>query len=141
MRHFNRDSRDYNFVDKLEAGLVLTGSDAKSLRTQPAQFQNSSVTVQNGIPSLINLQIPLYKYSQGQTIDTTRTRSILLSQKQIAKLISYRNQKYMLIPISIYPKGKWFKVEIGIGRKLRKYDKRQKIRQRELKRSDGGDAK
>lgn len=135
MRHFNRDSRDYSFVDKLEAGLVLTGSDAKSLRTQPAQFRNSNVVIQNGIPSLINLQIPLYKYSQGQIVDTTRNRQLLLSQKQIAKLISYRNQKYMLIPIAIYPKGHWFKVEIGIGRKLRKYDKRQLIKSRDLDRS------
>lgn len=138
MRHFNRDSLDYNFVDKLEAGLRLTGADAKSLRTQPAQFRNSHVVIQNGIPSLINLQIPLYKYSQGQTIDTTRTRELLLTQKQIAKLISYRNQKYMLIPIAIYLKGHWFKVEIGIGRKMKKYDKRQKIREKDVKRHASG---
>ncbi|MFA6250851.1 MAG: SsrA-binding protein [Candidatus Shapirobacteria bacterium] len=135
MRHFNRDSLDYHFIDKLEAGLVLTGSDAKSLRTQTVHFQNSHVEIKNGLPSLINLQIPLYKYSQGQPVDTTRSRNLLLSQKQIAKLISYRNQKYMLIPISIYLKGKWFKVEIGIGRKLKKYEKREKIKLEDFKKS------
>lgn len=135
MRHFNRESRDYHFIDNIEAGLVLTGSDAKSLRTQTPQFANSKVEIQNGVPILFNLQIPLYKYSQGQVIDTTRSRNLLLSQKQIAKLISYRNQKYMLVPIAIYLKGKWFKVDIGIGRKLRKYEKRQQIKDRELKRS------
>ncbi len=135
MRHFNKESLDYHFIDKIEAGLALTGSDAKSLRTQNVQFANSKVEIQNGRPVIINLQIPVYKYSQGQTIDTTRTRSLLLSQKQIAKLISYRHQKYMLIPVAIYLRGKWFKVEIGIGRKIRKYEKRQKIKDRELKQS------
>lgn len=133
MRHFNRDSLDYKFTDKLEAGLVLTGSDAKSLRTQTVQFANSKVEIQNGIPILFNLNIPLYKYSQGQVVDTTRNRNLLLSQKQIAKLISYRNQKYMLIPIAIYHKGPWFKVEIGIGRKIKKYEKRQQIKAKEYK--------
>lgn len=135
MKHFNKDSRDYEFVDKIEAGLVLTGSDAKSLRTQTAQFANSRVEIANGIPILYNLHIPVYKYSQNQEVDITRERNLLLSQKQIAKLQSYRHQKYMLIPIAIYTKGKWFKVEIGIGRKMRKYEKREKIKAKELKRN------
>ena len=131
MRHFNRDSLDYKFIDKFEAGLVLTGSDVKSLRTQTVQFANSKVEIRNGQPILINLQIPLYKYSQGQVIDTTADRSLLLSEREIAKLISYRNQKYMLIPITIFLKGHWFKVEIGVGRKMRKYEKKEKLKARE----------
>lgn len=133
MRHFNRDSLDYHFIDKLETGLVLTGADAKSLRTQPAQFQNSQVVITNGIPEIINLKIPLYKYSQGQLIDTTRSRALLLAEKQIAKLQSYRRQKYMLIPIAIYSKGKFFKLEVGIGRKFKKYEKRQQLKEKEYK--------
>lgn len=132
MRHFNKESRDYQFIDKFSAGIALTGSDAKSLRTQTPQFANSKVDIQNGQPILSNLKIPLYKYSQGQTVDTTAERNLLLSQKEIAKLISYRNQKYMLIPIAIFLKGKWFKVEIGVGRKMRKYEKREKIKAREI---------
>ena len=133
MRHFNKESLDYKFVDKLEAGLVLTGSDVKSLRNQTVQFANSKVEIVNGIPVLFNLNIPLYKYSQGQVVDTTKNRNLLLSQKQIAKLISLRHQKYMIIPIAIYAKGKWFKVELGIGRKMRQYEKREKIKAREYK--------
>jgi SsrA-binding protein len=135
MRHFNRDSRDYHFTDKVEAGLVLTGSDVKSLRTQGVQFQNAHVVIENGLPQLINLNIPLYKFSQNQTIDTTRSRALLLSVSQIKKLQSYKKQKYMFIPISIYLSGKWFKVEIGIGKKIKKYEKRQKIRDKEFKNS------
>lgn len=133
MRHFNRGSLDYHFIDKIEAGIVLGGSDAKSLRTQTPQYANSRIEIINGQPTLFNFTIPLYKYSQGQTIDTTTERQLLLNRHQIAKLQSFRHQKYMLIPVSIYPKGKWFKVEIGIGRKLRKYERRQKIKDRELK--------
>lgn len=135
MRHFNKESLDYEFIDKFEAGLSLTGSDAKSLRTQTPQFANSKVEIKNGIPILFNLNIPLYKYSQQQEIDTTHERPLLLSQKEIAKLISFRNQKYMLIPIAIFLQGKWFKVEIGVGRKMRKFEKREKIKQRDLKKN------
>ena len=135
MRHFNRQSRDYRFTDKIEAGLVLTGSDVKSLRTQGVQFQNARIEIQNGQPVLVNLNIPVYKYSQKQTIDTTRERHLLLTSSQIKKLQSYRKQKYMLIPISIFLSGKWFKVEIGIGRKMRQYEKRQKIKQKEFDRN------
>ena len=135
MKHFNKESRDYEFIAKFEAGIALTGSDAKSLRTQVPQFANSKVEIKNGQPILFNLTIPLYKYSQGQTIDTTQERNLLLSKKEILKVISFRNQKYMLIPISIFTQGKWFKVEIGVGRKMRKYEKREKIKAKEMKKN------
>ena len=134
VRHFNKESRDFQFIEKIEAGLALTGSDAKSLRTNTPQFGNSKVEIKNGQPVLTNLTIPLYKFSQNQEIDTTHERNLLLSKKQIAKLISFRNQKYMIIPISIYTQGKWFKVEIGVGRKMKKYEKRQSIKDRDMKR-------
>lgn len=135
MKHLNKESRDYEFIAKFEAGIALTGSDAKSLRTQTPQFANSKVEIKNGVPIITNLKIPLYKYSQGQIIDTTQERNLLLSQKEIAKLLIFRNQKYMIIPISIFIKGKWFKVEIGVGRKMRKYEKREKIKAKEIKKS------
>ena len=135
MRYFNKNSRDYKFIEKLEAGLVLTGSDAKSLRTQGVQFTAAKVEIINNRPFLINLDIPLYKFTSKNTLyDTTRNRALLLNYKQIAKLISFRKQKYMIIPISIYTKNNFFKVEIGIGRKMRKYEKRQKIKEKEMKR-------
>ena len=132
MRYFNKDSRDYQFIQKFEAGLALNGADAKSLRIQTPQFIGSKIEVINGRPILFNLKIPVYKYSQNIDTDTTFERNLLLSEKEIAKLISFRHQKYMIIPIAIYLKGKWFKVEIGVGRKLRKYEKRQKIKDREI---------
>jgi len=133
MRYFNKDSRDFQFIEKFEAGISLNGADAKSLRINQPQFNGSKIEVIDGIPTLFNLKISKYKYAQDSVTDTTSERSLLLSQKEIAKLISLRHQKYMIIPIAIFLKGKWFKVEIGVGRKLRKYEKRQQIKDREMK--------
>jgi len=135
MRYFNKDSRDYQFTDKFDAGIALSGAQAKSLRLQTPQFTNARIEIIDGVPILFNLKIPKYKYAQNEEIETTLERKLLLSEKEIAKLISFRHQKYMIIPIAIHLKGKWFKVEIGIGRKLRKYEKRQKIKDQEIKRN------
>lgn len=135
MRYFNKDSLDYQFIDKFDAGIALTGADAKSLRVQTPQFIGSRIEVINGQPILFNLKIPVYKYSQNIETDKTLERNLLLSEKEIAKLQSFRHQKYMIIPVAIHLKGKWFKVEIGVGRKMRKYEKRQKIKDQELKKT------
>jgi SsrA-binding protein len=133
MRYFNRDSLDYNFSDKIVAGLVLSGSDAKALRVNGVQFKGAKVEIVNGIPTVENLEITPYKYSQNQEVDKSGTRKLLLNSKEIAKLQSLRNQKYMMIPISIFLQGMWFKMEIGIGRKMRKFEKREKIKKEEIK--------
>ena len=135
MRYFNKDSLDYQFIDKFDAGIALTGADAKSLRVQTPQFIGSRIEVINGQPILFNLKIPVYKYSQNIETDKTLERNLLLSEKEIAKLQSFRHQKYMIIPVAIHLKGKWFKVEIGVGRKMRKYEKRQKIKDQESKKT------
>jgi len=134
MRYFNRDSLDYNFNDKIVAGLVLNGSDAKALRVNGVQFKGAKVEVMNGVPTVFNLEISPYKYSRQQDIDKSNERKLLLNSKEIAKLQSYRNQKYMMIPISIFLQGIWWKMEIGIGRKMRKFEKREKIKTEEIKR-------
>jgi len=134
MRYFNRDSNDYNFSDKIVSGLVLNGSDAKALRVNGVQFKGAKVEVINGIPTVLNLEIAPYKYSQNQEKDKSGERKLLLNSKEIAKLQSYRNQKYMMIPIAIFLQGIWWKMEIGIGRKMRKFEKREKIKKEEIKR-------
>lgn len=133
MRYFNRDSNDYSFSDKIVAGLVLNGSDAKALRVNGVQFKGAKVEVINGIPTVLNLEIAPYKYSQNQEKDKSGERKLLLNSKEIAKLQSYRNQKYMMIPIAIFLQGIWFKMEIGIGKKMRKFEKREKIKNKEIK--------
>lgn len=135
MRHFNRDSLDYEFATKFTAGLVLTGSDVKSLRTTPAQFNGSKIEIINGVPTVFSLTIPPYRFASNTSVDTTTERQLLLNEKEIKELQSYRHQKYMIIPISIFLSHNRFKMEIGIGRKMRKYEKRDKIKNREIKKN------
>ncbi len=134
MKYFNRDSLDYEFSDKIVAGLILNGADAKALRVNGVQFKGAKVEIINGIPTVFNLEITPYKYSQNLEKDKSGERKLLLNSKEIAKLQSYRNQKYMMIPISIFLQGIWFKMEIGIGRKMRKFEKREKIKKKEFER-------
>ena len=134
MKYFNKDSLDYEFSDKIVAGLILNGADAKALRVNGVQFKGAKVEVINGIPMVFNLEITPYKYSQNLEKDKSGERKLLLNSKEIAKLQSYRNQKYMMIPISIFLQGIWFKMEIGIGRKMRKFEKREKIKKEEFER-------
>ncbi len=133
MRHFNLDSRDYDFQEKFEAGLVLTGSDVKSLRTQTTPMLGSRVDVEDGYPKLLNIHIPRYKFASMATFDDSGERNLLLTNREILKLITYKKQKLMMVPISIFPKGRFFKLEFGVGRKLKAHDKRQKIRTEEMK--------
>lgn len=134
MKYFNKDSLDYSFSDKMVAGIVLSGADAKALRVNGVHFKGAKVEVVDGIPRVLDLEITPYKYSQNQETDKSGERKLLLNSKEIAKLQSYRNQKYMMIPISIFLQGIWFKMEIGIGRKMRKFEKREKIKKEEIKR-------
>jgi SsrA-binding protein len=78
------------------------------------------------------LHIP-YKFGRSENSDKTEERKLLLKKEEIAKLMSYRKQKYMLIPTAIFLARKWFKLEIGIGRMMRKFEKREKIKARETK--------
>jgi len=131
VRYFNKDSRDYTFTEKFEAGMALSGADAKALRVSGAHFNGAKVEIINGEPTVFNLTINPYKFAQNKEIDKSNERKLLLTKKEIAKLQSLRHQKYMLIPVSIFTKGRWFKMEVGVGRKMKKYEKREKIRARE----------
>ena len=131
MKYHNRDSRDYTFLEKFEAGMVLSGADAKALRVAGVQFNGSKVEIINGVPTVFNLTITPYKFAQNKETDKTSERKLLLTKKEIAKLQSLRHQKYMLVPIAIFTKGRWIKMEIGVGRKMKKYEKREKLKARE----------
>ena len=131
MKYHNRDSRDYTFLEKFEAGMVLSGADAKALRVSGVQFNGSKVEIINGVPTVFNLTITPYKFAQNKETDKTSERKLLLTKKEIAKLQSLRHQKYMLVPIAIFTKGRWIKMEVGVGRKMKKYEKREKIKARE----------
>ncbi|PIR03820.1 MAG: SsrA-binding protein [Candidatus Magasanikbacteria bacterium CG11_big_fil_rev_8_21_14_0_20_39_34] len=133
----NKKARfDYEIQEKLEAGLMLLGSEAKAVRTGNVKLSGSYVTFHKNEPMITGLHIPKYKYSGHlKEYDPERSRKLLLSQKQIAYIQGKSQEKGLtIIPLSIYTKGRYIKVEIGVCRGKKTHDKRRVIKKRELDR-------
>jgi len=138
----NRRARhDYEIADALEAGLVLTGSEVKSLRSGGAQIAEAYATIDTdrktgGAEAWIHgLFIPPYKPATYNNVDSRRKRKLLLHRNQINKLIGQSAQKgYTLIPLKLYFSRGRAKLEIGLAKGRATHDKRRAIAERELKR-------
>jgi SsrA-binding protein len=132
----NRKAR-YNYaINKtMRAGIVLTGSEVKSLRQKSASLQGSYIKIINEEAWLINAQINPYKYAAMEDYDPKRTRKLLLTKKQIYKLIEYTEYKnYSLIALAFELIDNKIKLKIGIGKGKKEYQKKKKIKERDLKR-------
>lgn len=125
-------SFNYFFQELIEAGIVLKGSEVKSLREGKASIANSYAVEKNGEIFLINSHIPLYKQSSYNNHDPKDDRKLLLTRKQINKLIGSINQDGLtLVPTKLYfSKGK-AKVEIAVAKGKKLYDKRQVKKKRD----------
>lgn len=133
----NRRARhDYHIEESIEAGLVLFGSEVKSLRAGRASIVESYATEQEGEIFLLNANIPAYVYSHMRNHDPTRPRKLLLKKKEVRRLIGAITRKGMtLVPLSIYfnLKGK-AKLELGLAKGKRKYEKRETEKARDWQR-------
>ncbi len=126
---------DYFIEDVYEAGIVLSGTEVKSLREGKASLNDSYAVVDGGEVWLENAFIP--EFSQGSWTNhaTRRRRKLLLGKKEIAKLAgSSRESGYTLVPISLYFKDGYAKVELGLGRGKKSYDKRETLKQKDAAR-------
>jgi SsrA-binding protein len=132
----NRKARhDYFILDSLEAGLVLRGTEVKSLRAGNANLQDSYAQIKNGEVWLFGMHISPYERGSYMNHDPRRTRKLLLGKREIRKLLSRVQEKGLnLIPLGIYFKGPYAKVELGIAQGKKSYDKREAIKQRDAKR-------
>ena len=132
----NRKARhDYEIIETLEAGISLLGSEVKSLRDGKATLKDSYATVIRGSVILQNLHISPYDKTGYAGHEPERPRQLLLHDKEIRKLISVTQEKGLtLIPLRLYFKGKYAKVELGICRGKKAYDKRAAIIERENRR-------
>ena len=132
----NRKARhDYSILDTYEAGLVLVGTEVKSLREGRASLVDAFATVDDGEVWLRNVHIP--EYTQGTWTNHTprRTRKLLLHRREIEKLIGKTKESGLsLVPLSMYFKDGKVKVEIGLARGKKTYDKRQTLIERQGKR-------
>jgi len=131
----NKKARYDYFIDEvLEAGLVLLGPEVKSLREGRASLVDSYARVKKGEVFLYNMHITPYPYAHYVQLDPVRTRKLLLNKREIRRLIGKTVEKgYTLIPTKVYfTKGR-AKIEIALAKGKRKYDKRQALKEKELR--------
>jgi SsrA-binding protein len=132
----NRKARhDYHLGDRFEAGMVLTGTEVKSLRAGRASLADAFATVDDGEVWLRNAHIPEYTFGTWTNHATRRTRKLLLHKKEIAKLDrETASSGRTIVPLAIYFSDGYAKVELAVGTGKRDWDKRQTIAARDADR-------
>lgn len=119
---------NYQIEDKIETGIILTGTEIKSIRAGKVNLKDCYAYLRNGEVFICGMHISPYEHGNIFNRDPLRDRKLLLHKKEINKLIGLTKQKgYSLIPISIYFKGSLVKVDLGIGKGKKLYDKRQDL--------------
>jgi SsrA-binding protein len=123
---------DYHIDETHEAGVVLTGTEIKSVRAGSVNLRDSYAMVRNGEMWLMNVHIAPYEPASRQNVDPYRDRKMLMHRKEILRLFGRSQEKGLtLIPLRLYLKKNKAKVEIGLARGKKEYDKREAIAKRE----------
>lgn len=126
---------NYSIEDKIETGIVLSGTEIKSIRTGKVNLKDTYATIKNGEVFIIGMHISPYEHGNIFNKNPLRDRKLLLNKREINKLIGLMNQKgYSLVPISLYFKGSIVKLELGVGKGKKLYDKRQDIAKKDAQR-------
>ncbi len=131
-----RATFDYEIGDKYTAGIVLTGTEIKSIRLGKASLTDTYVAVENGEAWVRNMYIAEYFFGSYNNHVTRRERKLLLTRKELRRLVKvHEDPGFTIVPLRLYISDKGYaKVVIGVGRGKKAYDKRQSIREREDKR-------
>ena len=124
---------DYEILTTYEAGMELSGQEVKALKSKHGSLLGAYVVVRGGEAFLLNANIPPYQPGNApDDYDPLRTRRLLLTKKELGELAGEENKSGLtIIPLSVYNKGKVVKIQIGIARGKKKYDKRETIKKRE----------
>ena len=126
---------DYEVLEKVETGIALAGSEVKSIRAGKVNLTEAYAQCNGGEVILNNLHISPYERQGRYAPDPLRKRKLLLHRKEAIHLAAEVDRKRLtLIPLSMYFKNQWVKIELGLCRGMKKYDKRQKIAADESKR-------
>lgn len=131
-----RANFDYQILETFEAGLVLTGQEVRSAKNKRVNLKGAYVTLTGTEPYLLNMHIAKYdKAGDIPSYDAYRTRKLLLKKKEILYLVGKKQEQGLtLIPLKLYTKRNKVKLLFGLGKGKKKYDKREDIKQRDLKR-------
>jgi len=126
---------DYFIEEKLEAGLVLQGTEVKSLRSGKASLNDSFMQIRNGEAFLHNLHISHYEFGNIQNHEVDRNRKLLMHRKEIDRMFArIREQGYSAVPLKLYFKDGRVKVEIGLAKGKKLYDKREDLKKKDSQR-------
>ncbi len=127
---------DYSIEETIEAGIQLLGTEVKSLRDGKVNLKDSYVLIKNSEVFLLNCHISPYSHGNIMNHDPLRTRKLLLHKKEIERLRGKAQQKgYTLLPLKLYFKDSYAKLEVGLAKGKRLYEKRETIKEREAKRA------
>lgn len=127
---------DYFVDEEFEAGISLSGTEVKSIRAGRVNLKDSYVSCKTGEAILIGMHISPYDFGNIFNHEPMRSRRLLLHRREINKLIGLTQQEgYTLIPLSLYFKGQYVKLKLGLCRGKKDYDKRASIAERDVKRS------
>ncbi|MBS4174021.1 SsrA-binding protein SmpB [Bacillus sp. FJAT-49736] len=128
-------NHDYFIEETYEAGIVLQGTEIKSIRNGRVNLKDAFARIQKGEVFLYNMHISPYEQGNRYNHDPLRTRKLLLHRKQINKLIGEtKEQGYSLVPLKMYLKDGYAKLLIGLGKGKKNYDKREDLKKKEAKR-------
>ncbi len=128
--------RDFEIIDKREVGISLVGTEVKSLRAGKVNISDSYASVVNGEVILHNLHISQFEQSSQTNHEPTRPRKLLLHKREIRKLFGATAERgFTLVPLRIYFKGPYVKIELAVARGRKKYDKREVIARKEADRA------
>ena len=127
---------DYEILEKYEAGMVLFGQEVKSIKTGHINLSGSYVTLNGGEVFLVGVKVPPYQPNNaGANYNDERQKKLLLNKKEIDYLIGKTKVKgFSLIPLKIYDNNGRIKLEFGLAKGKRKYDKKEKIKKRDVER-------
>ncbi|CFW92888.1 SsrA-binding protein [endosymbiont DhMRE of Dentiscutata heterogama] len=135
-----KNLRDYKIIDRWMAGLELTGNEIKSIRNNRVAIDEAYALPQQKELYVFNMNIAAYQYSHARNLaqarDTRRKRKLLLTRREINKIIGVMKAKnYVLVPLQLFINNKgWAKLEIALAQRLRKYQIKEKIKEKEMKR-------
>lgn len=127
---------DYEILKRFTAGLELLGVEVKSVRAGKASLRGAFVAVRGGEAFLIGADIPPYQPKNApKDYDATRARKLLLEKEEIAELLESESTKGLtIVPLSVYNKGRFLKLDLAIARGKKKFDKREAIKKRDVER-------
>ena len=138
MEILNRDARfNYFILDEIEAGIELKGTEIKSIRKGSANLKDSFIMIKHNEAFMINMYIAKYDEGNRFNHDERRSRKLLLHKKEILRLQEdIRLEGYTLVPLKLYFKNNKVKVLVGIAKGKKLYDKRESIKERDLKKEN-----